>query len=283
MNEAELLTLVIGATGKTGSRVAGELVTQGLPVRRASRSGGDVKFDWDDAQSYVPAVTGVQRIYLVGPVMRTDFVAEVSAFLDAAEREGVQHITFLSAYGTESTPQNPGVREVELDLMERDRLSYSILRPTWFMQNFSETFLRPVDGVIAVPTGEGAEAFIDVEDIASAAVATLSDPEAHAGAEYSLTGPDALTIAEAAAIISDVTGNPVTYVDVDRESWVAALIAAGVPEEYGAVLRGLTAMIAAGDGARPNSVVEEVTGRRAGNFVDFVRRSAAAWTATQRR
>jgi uncharacterized protein YbjT (DUF2867 family) len=233
--------------------------------------------DWGDAETYPQALAGVQRVYLIGPVMRTDFVPEVSKFLDVAESAGVEHVTYLSAYGTESSPQNSGVRGVELDLIARERLSHSILRPAWFMQNFSETFLRPVDRVIAVPTGEGSEAFIDVDDLAAVAAVTLSDPAAHAGAEYSLTGPAALTVADAATVISGVTGELVTHVDVDRETWVAALLAAGVPAEYGAVLRGLTATIASGNGARPNDLVEKVTGRRPGTFADFARRSAAAW------
>ncbi len=113
--------------------------------------------------------------------------------------------------------------------MGRSSLTHSIVRPAWFMQNFSETFLMPVDGSIVVPTGSGGEAFIDAEDIAAVAAATLADPEGHAGAEYAPTGPDVLTVSEAADIIGSVTGRPFRHVDIDRLSWLDRVIASGCP------------------------------------------------------
>jgi len=137
------LTLVLGATGKTGSRVANRLVSRGLPVRTAARSGADAYFDWDDPHTYAPALHGVNRVYLLGPVMRTDFAGQVSVFLDRAEAAGTRHVTYLSAYGIDSAPPETAMRSVELDLLGRPGLTCAILRPAWFMQNFSETFLKP--------------------------------------------------------------------------------------------------------------------------------------------
>jgi uncharacterized protein YbjT (DUF2867 family) len=221
------LTLVLGAAGKTGSRVANRLLSRGLPVRTAARSGADAHFDWDDPETYAPALHGVKRAYLLGPVMRTDFADQVSVFLGQAGAAGARHITYLSAYGTGSAPPETALRSVELDLLGRAGLTHAILRPAWFMQNFSETFLKPIGGAIVVPAGDGAGAFVDAEDIAAVASATLADPEAHAGAQYALTGPGALTIAEAAKIISDVSGQAIDYTDVDRGVWVAAAVAGG--------------------------------------------------------
>ncbi len=113
------LTLVLGATGKTGSRVANKLLSRGLPVRTAARSGADAHFDWDDPETYAPALHGVERVYLLGPVMRTDFADQVSVFLDQAETAGARHITYLSAYGTGSAPPETAMRSVELDLLGR--------------------------------------------------------------------------------------------------------------------------------------------------------------------
>src|SRR6202023_4121642 len=124
------------------------------------------------------------RIYLIAPVMRTTFAPQVSAFLDLAEAAGVQHVTYLSAYGIDMAPPEVALRAVELDLIGRTSVTHSIVRPAWLMQNFSETFLKPVDGAIAVPTGDGGEAFVDVDDVAAVAAATLADPAAHAGAQY---------------------------------------------------------------------------------------------------
>ena len=277
------LILVLGATGKTGSRVANNLTTRGLAVRTAARSGADVRFDWDEPGTYAPALEGVDRVYLLGPAMRTDFAGQATVFLDQAEAAGVRHITYLSAYGVDAAPPEMAMRGVELDLLGRQRLTHSILRPAWFVQNFSETFLKPVDGAIVVPTGDGAEAFIDAEDIAAVAAATLADPDAHAGAQYALTGPEALTLADAATIISRVTGQTIAHVDLDRDEWVAGAVAGGVPAEYGAVLRMLTETIAFGHGSRPNGDVEKATGVAPTSFVDFARRTATSWTVDESR
>jgi hypothetical protein len=112
---------------------------------------------------------------------------------------------------------------------------------------------------------------------AGCASATLADPEAHAGVQYVLTGPEAVTIAEAAKIISDVNGQAINYADIDRDEWVAAAVAGGVPADYGAVLRMLTETIAFGHGSQPSSDVEKATGAAPASSAAFARRTAAAW------
>ena len=92
------------------------------------------------------------------------------------------------------------------------------------MEDFSETFLQPVNDEIVVPAGDGAEAFVSVEDIAAVAAVTLTEPGRHAGRAYAPTGPQALTMAEAAAMISAAAGRTVTYRDTDREQWIAAMV-----------------------------------------------------------
>jgi uncharacterized protein YbjT (DUF2867 family) len=277
VNEQHPTVLVLGATGKTGSRVAAALARRGIRVRTAARSGAEVRFDWGERESFAPALKGIDRVYLIAPIGRLDFAADVAAFLDEAESAGVGHVTFLSAYGMEHAPRQVATRAVELDLAGRGQFAHTILRPAWFMQDFSETFLKPVDGVIAVPTGDGAEAFIDAEDIAAVAAATLADPAAHAGAAYTLTGPEALTVAHAAEIISEATGQTVTHLDLDRDTWIAGAIAGGIPADYAVVLRQLTETIASGNGSHPDTTVEQITGTPARTFRDFARKNAAAW------
>lgn len=278
MTNAPSHTLVLGGTGKTGSRVAAKLTKLGLSVRTAAPTGADVRFDWDDPATHSPALADVDRVYLLAPVLRTDFAGQVSSFLDLAEAAGVRHVTYLSAFGPDQVPpQWVAHRAVELDLMGRGAITHSILRPAWFMQNFSETFLKPVDGVITVPTGDGAEAFVDAEDIAAVAAATLASPGAHAGAQYAPTGPEALTVSDAAGIIAGVTGQPAKHNDIDRNAWIDGTVAAGVPAAYGQMLRMLTETIASGHGSRPNNDVQNVTGMPPISFADFARRTAHAW------
>jgi uncharacterized protein YbjT (DUF2867 family) len=269
--------LVLGATGKTGSRVAVKLAGLGISVRTAARKGADIRLDWSEPATFAAAVRDVSGVYLLAPVMRVDFAGVVSHFLDEAERACVEHVTFLSAYGVEHAPPEVALRAVELDLASRTSLSHSILRPAWFMQNFSETFLKPVNDEIVVPCGTGAEAFVNAEDIASVAAATLSDPLRHAGCAYAPTGPEALTFEEAARLISTAVGRKISHRDIDRDTWVKAMIAAGVPSEYGDVLRTLTATIANGRGARPNDDVMRATGAPPSRFEEFAVSAARAW------
>ena len=224
MTNAPSNTLVLAGTGKTGSRVAAKLTRLGLGVRTAARNGAEVRLDWDDPTTHSPALADVDRVYLVAPVMRTDFADQVSSFLDLAEAAGVRHVTYLSAFGIDKAAPQVAHRAVELDLIGRGAITHSILRPAWFMQNFSEMFLKPVGGVIAVPTGDGAEAFVDAEDIAAVAAATLASPDAHASAEYAPTGPEALTVNAAADIIAGVTGQPARHNDIDRNAWIDATV-----------------------------------------------------------
>lgn len=272
-------TLVLGGTGRTGKLVARGLSERGFAVRTAARHGADVVFDWDDPTTHHAALAGVDRVYLVTPVARTRFAEAVADFLDLAVGAGVRHVTHLSTYGSDRAPPEVDILAVERDLAGRGAISHSILRPTWVMQNFADGHLPIVDGAIVVPTGGGAEAFVDAGDIAAVAVETLARPEAHAGAVYAPTGPRALTVAEVAAILSEETGRAIRHVDVDRDAWVDGAVAAGfVPADYAVVLRWLTGTIIAGDGSRPNGDVEEVTDRPATDFREFVRRNLAAWT-----
>jgi uncharacterized protein YbjT (DUF2867 family) len=269
--------LVTGATGKTGFRVAQKLAARGAAVRRAARNGADVHFDWGDPATFGPALNDVSAVYLISPVLRVDFAGVVSRFLDEAEQAGVRHVTYLSAYGVEQAPPKVALRAVELDLASRTALSHSIVRPAWFMQNFSENFLRPVNDEIVVPCGSGAEAFVNAEDIASVAAATLLDPARHGGRAYAPTGPEALTFEQAGRHISAAAGRTITYRDIDRNEWINAMTQAGVPAEYGAVLRALTETVATGHGSRPNDDVLLTIGTAPTRFEDFAAKTAAAW------
>ncbi|MFG1265007.1 NmrA family NAD(P)-binding protein [Xanthobacter aminoxidans] len=270
--------LVLGGTGRTGALIAQGLAERGLRARTASRSGADVKFDWDDVTTYSPALAGADRVYLVTPVMRTKFVHQVAEFLDLAAASGVRHVTYLSAYGSDRAPAEVDIRAVELELAGRSAFSHSILRPAWVMQNFSDQHLPLIGDAFMVPTGGEKEAFVDAQDIAAVAIETLVNPDAHAGAQYAPTGPQALTVAEVAEIVGSIIGRPVVHHDIDPNAWINGAVEAGfVPADYAVMLHWLTGTIISGNGARPNGDVEMVTGRPATSFRDFAKRNAGAW------
>jgi uncharacterized protein YbjT (DUF2867 family) len=282
-NSLSSSALILGGSGRTGSLVAAYLIDQGMPARTASRHGSDLFFDWDDPVTYAQALEQADRVYLVTPVMRVRYAGQVAAFLDQAEAAEVRHVTLLSTYNGDRAPVDVDVAAVESDLARRRRLTHSILRPAWVMQNFIDSHLPIISGTLAVPSGGGSEAFVDAVDIAAVAAETLLHPEAHTDAEYALAGPEAITFDEVAATISAVSGHPITYQDIDQETWIDGAIAAGVPADYAPMLRWLTGAIISGDGATPSVDIETAIGRPPTSFNGFAERHATVWANTVQR
>jgi uncharacterized protein YbjT (DUF2867 family) len=270
--------LILGGTGRSGSRLAGKLAAGGLATRTAARRGADVHFDWDDPATHTDALTGVDRLYLVTPVLRVAYAKQVATFLDLAETAGVRHVTFLSTYNADRAPRGIDIAAVEADLAARPAITHTVLRPAWVMQNFADDHLPLIDGVITAPSGGGREAFVDAEDIAAVAAETLLHPDGHAGSQYTLTGPQALTFGEVADVIAAVSGRPVRYQDIDQETWISGALAAGVPADYAVMLRWLTGAIITGHGSTPTGDIEKVTARAPTTFQAFAERQAHVWT-----
>ncbi|MGW3174710.1 NmrA family NAD(P)-binding protein [Streptomyces sp. NPDC001153] len=278
-NETRPTALVLGGTGRTGSLLAEGLAQRGVAPRTAARTGADVRFDWDDPATHSGALTGVDRLYLVTPTMRVSYADQVGAFLDLAEAAGVRHVTYLSVHNADQAPAGIDIAAVEADLASRPGITHTVLRPAWVMQNFADDHVPVIGGVITAPSAGGREAFVDASDIAAAAAETLLDPETHADATYSLTGPQALTFREVAGTIAAVSGHPVAYHDIDQEAWISGALAAGVPADFAVIMRWLTDAIIAGSGATPTGDIEKVTGRPATTFRAFAERHAHVWTS----
>ena len=192
--------LVLGGTGKTGRRVTDRLARLGHRVRIGSRS-ATPPFDWDDPATWAAAVEGVDAAYVsyYPDVSFPGAAGSVAAFARQAADAGVRRLVMLSGRGEpEAEPAEDGVRGSAAE--------WTVLRCAMFTQNFSEHFLlEPVlSGVTALPAGDVAEPFVDVEDIADVAVAALTE-DVHAGQVYELTGPRLLTFADAADEIAKAT------------------------------------------------------------------------------
>jgi uncharacterized protein YbjT (DUF2867 family) len=278
MTDSSSAALILGGSGRTGSLVARHLADHGFQARTASRHGSDLYFDWDEPATYKQALAHTDRVYLVTPVMRVRYAGQVATFLDQAEDGAVRHVTLLSTYNGDQAPREVDIAAVENELASRQAFTHSILRPAWVMQNFIDKHLPIINGTLAVPSGGGAEAFVDAADIAAVAAETLLRPEAHAGAKYALTGPEAITFDDVASTITAVSGQLITYQDIDQETWINAAIAAGVPAGYAPMLRWLTGAIIAGRGSTPTADIETVINRPPTSFQAFAQRHATAWT-----
>ena len=276
--------LVIGGTGKTGRALVRLLAERGVPVRAASRHPGadtdgvrPVEFDWARPETYGAALEGAGGVYLIPPAGAVDPSAEVAPFLEAAVGAGVRRIVQLSAMGVEAS-EEIGLRKVERAVMGSG-LEWTILRPNWFMQNFSESFFLPPileRGELLAPAGDAAVSFIDSRDIAAVAAAALTE-EGHASAEYTLTGGHALTFGEVADAIGETAGREVRYLDVTPEEMRRVIVETGIPEDYVGMLLDLFEGIRAGWVAPVSDAVERVLGRSPISFAEYARDHADAW------
>ncbi|MGA5462650.1 NmrA family NAD(P)-binding protein [Mycobacterium sp. NPDC050041] len=263
--------LVLGATGTTGRRVAAILTDRGVPVRSATRnptSPGHVRFDWTDRATHAPALDGVAAVYLVAPPGEADPAPLVEPFLEEALRRGVRRVAQLSSSAL--SEGDPGLGAVHR-LVRSAMPEWAVLRPSWFMQNFTGEHLVAQgvrDGEIVTATGDGRVAFIDADDIAAVAAHALTDPVAH-NTDHILTGPRALGYDEAAAIVARHLGRPVRHRSVPADELAERIAAGGIPLEFARILSALDVDIAGGAEDRVTRTVEEVTGRPARTFEEF--------------
>lgn len=270
------LTLVTGGTGKTGRRVAERLASRGLPVRIGARSASR-PFDWTRPDTWTPALQDVGAVYIAySPDLAAPGALEtIRAFTSLAVDNGVKRLVLLSGRGeTEAQRCEAAVQASGID--------WTVLRANWFNQNFSEDFL--VDGIrqgqVMLPVGAVPEPFIDVDDIADVALAALTDPR-HAGHVYELSGPRALTFAQATQEIAAATGRDIGYTQIPLEDFLSFVAGTGAPPAYLDLLRYLFTEVLDGRNSSPTDGVQRALGRPPRDFAGFARDVAASgvWKA----
>ena len=262
-------TVILGGKGKTGRRVAQRLAAKGLPSRIASRS-TPVPFDWNDEATWEPALAGAGALYITYfPDLSIPGAAQqVGRVSRLAADRGVRRIVLLAGRGEpEVEPAEQAVRESGADT--------TILECAFFSQNFDEGLLVPVDDQIVFVAGDVPEPFIDCDDIADVAVAALTE-DGHAGKTYDLTGPRALTFAEATASLAAATGRPLRYVPVSFEEY-GQLLAPHMPGELAGFFVELFRRLLDGHNAQPTDGVERALGRKPRDFHAYAQGVAGAW------
>ena len=256
--------LITGGTGKTGGRVADRLTTLGHSFRALTRH-SEPRFDWYDDSTWEDAVTGCTSAYLC---FQPDLAlpgadAILGAFSRRAVDLGCTRLVLLSGRGEE------GARRAEAAFIGSGA-EWTILRSAFFFQNFSESFWADeiAAGSLTMIESRVGEPFVDADDIADVAVATLLDP-AHVGRIHELTGPRLMTFADLAAEISSVTGRPVTYRELPMHDYIAALVSAGFSEEEAAGLAHVFNEALDGRNANLESGVRDVLAREPRDFTAF--------------
>lgn len=271
-------TLVIGSTGKTGRRIVQRLRERGHIVREGSR-GSAPPFDWQKPDTWPQALRGVEAVYVsfFPDLALPSAPGAIEALTACARNAGAKRLVLLSGRGEANALRCENI-------VRECGLSFTLIRASWFSQNFSEgALLEPVlSGVVALPAGDVREPFVDVDDIADVAVEALLD-ERHAGKLYELTGPRLLTFAQAAAEMSKASGRAVQYAAISAEEFRAHLTEQAGPD-YANMLTDLCQEVFDGRNETLGDGVQQALGRAPRDFADFCRAAAArgVWRASQR-
>jgi uncharacterized protein YbjT (DUF2867 family) len=288
------MILVTGATGKTGRALVQELVSMGVAVRAVVRdrakaadiaaAGAEIAVaDLSRAETLAAIFVGIDKAYLMTAADPQQVMLH-SNFIRAAKQAGVRHIVRHSVRGAD--PDSPiklgrwhAISQKEL---EDSGMVWTHLQPVYNMQNFL-TFAATIQsqGAFYAPMRDGALSMVDARDVAAVAATTLVDDIHHRRKTYLITGPEALTFAEAAGQLSAVLGKPVRYMDVSREDARKALLQRGMPEWYVEDLLGFYDFYSTGAGAPVSDVVARITRQPGRRFRQFVQDYRSALTGLQ--
>ena len=279
--------LVIGATGKVGLALTTLLSEKGLPVRAGVRDRAKaaqlglndielVDFDYTKPETIEPAFQGVGHAFFQSPPGDPNSPRLLAPAIEAAKRAGVEHIVNLAAKGVELDASIP-LRVVEKRI-EESGLGYTLLRPTWFMQNCNGFLLDSIrqGGSIYLPAADAKTAFIDTRDIAAVATKALTEP-GHQGKAYSLTGGESLTYEDVAVILSEAASKPISYIALSEQDARAGMQKEGWPAESVEFMLGLFARVREGYAEEVTSDVREVLGREPILFEQYARDYAEIW------
>lgn len=262
--------LVLGGTGKTGRRILQRLEALGHPTRCGSRS-AEPAFDWKDRSTWPAALEGARAAYIsyYPDLAVPGAVEDTQAFARLALEMGCRRLVLLSGRG------EPEAQAAEQALQATDA-DWTLLRASWFLQNFSENFLLDAiqSGTVALPIGDVKEPFIDADDIADVAVAALTEP-GHSHKLYELTGPQLLTFAEAIATIAQAAGRPIHYVQVTPEQYAAGLAQADLPDGMADLVMYLLTTVMDGRNETLADGVQRCLGRAPRNLQSFATATAA--------
>jgi uncharacterized protein YbjT (DUF2867 family) len=263
--------LVIGGTGKTGRRVTENVIQSGHNVRVVGRKTSPA-FDWEDPSSYAGALKGMDRAYIVYyPDLAVPGAKEaIEKLTEAALREGLEKVVLLSGKGEKEA-------EACEEIVANSGLNYTLVRASWFNQNFSEgAFLEFVlNGQVALPMPEAEIPFVDADDIADVVVKVLVD-DRYNGQTITVTGPRKMTFGQAVEAMAAGIGKDIQFHPITIEEFKAGMKQAGLPDSYVWLFGYLFQEVLGNpDNQEISDGVEEVLGRPATDFNTYVEKTVA--------
>ncbi|MDR3607636.1 MAG: SDR family oxidoreductase [Oligoflexia bacterium] len=277
--------LVVGASGTVGSEIVRLLKEQGHAVRattskesRAQNKDGVewVHLDVGTGAGIKAAFDGVDRAFFLSPPGYADMYKTLSPLVQEAKRRALKKVVLMTAMGANATETTP-FRRVEIEL-EKSGLTYNIVRPNWFMQNFNTFWVQGIkqQGKILLPAGKAKTSFIDARDI-SAVAAKLLTGDSLNNRDFDITGPEAIDHDQVAEIISAVSKKNVVYQEVEPSVLQKGLIAAGLPEDYCNFLIMILGFLREGYNAKVTENVQLILGRPPIAFEQYAKDTKQAW------
>ncbi|WP_309640259.1 SDR family oxidoreductase [Flavobacterium sp.] len=265
---------ITGATGTNGKALINKLLEKKADFTVGSRNpkdanhilGKDIevrKFDFADSNTYADALSGIDKVFLLGPPLVLKVDALINPFLEFLKQQGISRVVYFSAMAADKMGATLDFHTKIEQKLQDDDFDYTILKPSFFAQNFknyeSENILER--GIVFMPAGNGKAGFIDVQDIAAVAAETLTT-EGHSPKTYQLTGPELLSYDDAAAILSEVLGKQITYPNPTPEQFKEVLENSGAPTFIGDYLSNVYQTIANNDVNYLTEDVAFVTGKK---------------------
>jgi uncharacterized protein YbjT (DUF2867 family) len=268
---------VIGGTGKTGRRVVERLTNRGENVRSISRSSTPA-FEWNNPHSYNKSLAGAHTVYVVyHPDLAVPGAYEhIEALTRTAAEVGVQKLVLLSGKGEKEAERCEQV-------VANSGLDFTLIRASWFSQNFSESFfLEPVlNGVVALPMHDIQIPFVDADDIADVVVEAILRDDLNSKT-LEVTGPELLSLEEAVAEISKATERNIQFIPVSLEQYLTHMKSANIPAEVIWLFEYLFSTVLTNpENQMVKHDIEYVLGRKAVSFSNFAQKTAATgvWNA----
>lgn len=272
--------LVVGASGTVGSELARLLSAQGETVIKATSrqpsAADQVQLDLVGKTGLKAAFAEADRAFLMAPPGHANQEPLLAPLIDEAKVRGLKKVVLMTAMGANADENSP-MRKVERRL-EASGLDFNIIRPNWFMQNFNTVWLHGIRaaGKIFLPVGSAKASFIDARDIAAVA-AKLLTIKSFANGDFDLTGPQAVDLTEAAAVLTRVTGKTVAFADISPDAMLEGLLAAGLPKDYAEFLVLILGYFKAGYAERTTDVVQQITGRAPRTIEQYANDYRASW------
>lgn len=273
--------LVVGASGTVGTELVRQLRSKGHTVVRSTSKTevepDQVHLNLQTKAGLESAFVGIDKAFLLSPPGHVNQHELLIPLIDQARKQSLKKVVLMTAIGVNAVDSIP-FRQAELHL-EKSGLTYNIIRPNWFMQNFNSFWLHGIveHATVALPVGDAKAAFIDARDIASVAAVLLDDDVRFQNQDFDLSGPAAITHAQAASYISQAIDKSIKFEDIPAQAMRDILLGAGLPNDYTEFLLTILDHLKHGAAERVTDAVYTITGKAPIAFESYARDYRSAW------